>query len=492
MVVGIKAVGAYIPKHRLGKQTAGWGLNIEKAVANFDEDSITLAVAAGMDCLLGQDRSKIDSVYFATTTSPYVEKQCAAIIATALDLRHDIFTTDVTNTLRAGTAALRSALDAVKGGSSQYALVLAADTRLGLPRGDIERSTGDGAVALLLTKDRNEAIAEISDHSSIADFVLDQWRAEGDPYVRSWEERFALDEGYLRLMPQVVKTLLQRATLAPKDFAKAVFYSPDARRHADMGRALGFAPEQIQAPFFGQLGNTGAAFALMLLAAAFEDAKPADRLLLASYGDGADAFLLQVSEGIRRFQKEGQGRRGFKSSLAAKYILSSYEEYLKWRGLLETEPARRPALPPVSAPAALREQAANLSFHGARCTACNRIQYPPQRVCTFCHTIDKFEPVRLSDKKGTLYTYSLDYVAGTLDVPLVIAVMNFENGGRVLGTMTDREVEAIKIGMPLEMSFRKLHTINGIHNYFWKAVPVREVKPQTAPVPTEPVVAKRK
>jgi hypothetical protein len=27
--------------------------------------------------------------------------------------------------------------------------------------------------------------------------------------------------------------------------------------------------------------------------------------------------------------------------------------------------------------------------------------------------------------------------------------------------------------MPVEMSFRKLRVVNGIHNYYWKAVPQR-------------------
>jgi uncharacterized OB-fold protein len=39
--------------------------------------------------------------------------------------------------------------------------------------------------------------------------------------------------------------------------------------------------------------------------------------------------------------------------------------------------------------------------------------------------------------------------------------------------MTDRVAEEVKVGMPVEMSFRKMAYRDGIHNYFWKAVPVR-------------------
>ena len=115
-MAGIAAFGGYVPRYRLGPETSGWNSPQERAVANFDEDSVTMAVAAGLDCLNGQDRQAVDGLIFATTTPPYAEKQCAAIIAAALDLRRDIFSADVTGVLRAGTTGLKSALDSVAAG----------------------------------------------------------------------------------------------------------------------------------------------------------------------------------------------------------------------------------------------------------------------------------------------------------------------------------------------------------------------------------------
>ena len=140
----VKSVGAYIPYYRLNREEIGraWGgfpQTGEKAVANFDEDSITLSVEAARDCLKGIDNKKIDGLYFASSTAPFQEKQCASIIAAALDFKKDVFTVDFTNTLRAGTNALRAAIDAVKAGSAQSLLVVAADCRLGTPGSSFEQ-----------------------------------------------------------------------------------------------------------------------------------------------------------------------------------------------------------------------------------------------------------------------------------------------------------------------------------------------------------------
>ena len=104
-MAGITAYGAYVPRYRLGAETDGWDSPGQRSIANFDEDSVSMAVAAGIDCLKGRDRDAIDGLLFASTTPPYAEKQCASIIAMALDLRRDIFTADITDVLRAGTTA---------------------------------------------------------------------------------------------------------------------------------------------------------------------------------------------------------------------------------------------------------------------------------------------------------------------------------------------------------------------------------------------------
>ena len=133
-MTGITSIGAYIPRYRLSIEELAkfWhvkGTGGDKAVAGYDEDTITMAFAAASDCLSRSD--KPDALYLATTTNPYREKQGAAIIASALDLNKENCTADFTNSLRSASIAMRAALNAVKSGSSRNVIVIASDSRLG-------------------------------------------------------------------------------------------------------------------------------------------------------------------------------------------------------------------------------------------------------------------------------------------------------------------------------------------------------------------------
>lgn len=465
---GIAAFGAYLPKYRLGATTSGWNSTLERAVANFDEDSVSMAVAAGVDCLHGRDRQSIDGLIFASTTPPYAEKQSAAIIATALDLRRDISTADLTGVLRAGTTALKSALDSVTAGSANRVLVIASDSRQGPPRGDVERNSGDGAAAFLIST--QDTAAEMEGSHSITENILDSWRSPGDAFVRTWEDRFATEEGLERIVAEAVAGYLEKQGCTAGDVAKIALYAPDGRRHRQLAQTLGFHPEQVEDPLFGKMGNTGAAFPLMLLANSLETAGPGELILTVSYGDGSD---------VLGFRTSPQGRLaapplGVNGHLKSKQELPDYETYARWRDVWVTDAdARRPAMGSPSVTALWRESDRNLRLYGATCNSCRYVQYPAQRVCVNCQAVDNCSPLRFSDRPGRVFTYSMDYLAGTTDTPLVITAVDFEGGGRMLCMMTDRELDQVCIGMSVEMSFRKLRVVNGIHNYYWKAVPAR-------------------
>ena len=69
-MAGIISFGAYVPFWRLNRNMISQKLKGEKPVASFDEDSITMAVAAGAECLKGINRQEIDGLFFVSTTAP--------------------------------------------------------------------------------------------------------------------------------------------------------------------------------------------------------------------------------------------------------------------------------------------------------------------------------------------------------------------------------------------------------------------------------------
>ena len=293
----------------------------------------------------------------------------------ALDLRRDIRTADFASSLRAGTTALLSAIDAVNAGSMKGVLVAAADSRETEANGPFEVAFGDGAAALMVGD--TGVIATVEGTYSISDEFTDMYRGYDDRFVRSWEDRFMREEGYERVIPEAIKGLLKKYNLTAKDITKAAYYSPDARLHGRLAKACGFAPEQIQDPLLMNVGNTGTALPLMILVGALEEAKPGDRILALGYGNGADVILLKVTDEITKLGK----RRGIKGSLASKRQISGYDRYLIWRELVPQFPMARPEISPTSASAMWREAKQNISLCGSKCKVCGSQFYPPQRVC---------------------------------------------------------------------------------------------------------------
>jgi hydroxymethylglutaryl-CoA synthase len=468
-MAGITGFSAYVPISRMGQSTVGWMAKNERSVASFDEDSLTMAVAAVMNCIGDSDRKAIDAVYFASTTFPYKEKQAATTLATAVDLPVTTFCVDIANSLHAGTAAIRLGLNNIKSGEARKVLVAAADLRISQPRSEYDATLGDGGAAMVLGS--NNVVAEIEDVYSIAHEIQDVWRSEEDKFVRSWEDRFVFDKGYLMAMPEAINAFLTRTRSNLKDFKKVVYSAPDARRHRDLAGLLNLDyKNQAQNSFADSLGNTGAAYSIMLLVAALEESSPGDRILFASYGNGVDVFSLKATDLIRSVKV----KRSFKSLLQSKRLLPSYETYLRWRGLLDVAPAaRRPALRTPSAAAMLRDENANIRLYGVRCKKCGYPQYPPQRVCSKCHTKDQFDQIRFSDKRATINTFSFDQLGLTPEPPTGVCMIDFEGGGRMMAMITDRDPNEVKVGMPVEMTFRKLFTSDGIHNYYWKCMPPR-------------------
>ncbi len=472
-MVGIRSYGAYIPLYRLERSeiVKAWRSPFpvpgEKAVANYDEDSLTMATAAAFDCMTGIDRQEIDGLFFASTTSPYKEKQASTTIAGAMALGRAIMTADFGGSLRAGTIALRAAIDAVKAGSAKNVLVTASDLRLAGANGMPEMFLGDGAGAVLISND-SVAAEFIGGHTVSEDF-FDQWRADQDKFVRGYEERFLREQGYTRMVPEAVNAALNKCDLKPQDIARFACYTGDPRHVNAAAKIIQFDPAQVQDSMFMTTGLTGTAMPLMLLVAAIEETKAGDNIMVGGYSDGCDALIFKLNDKIESVRDRG----GIKRHLESKRLMANYQQYVLWRGLMHMEPQSRPDRPTISLSALWRDQNWGLSLHGCKCTNCGTPQYPVQRVCQVCHAVDQYEPYPFSDKKGKLTSFSHDNLAITEVPPITVCIVDFEGGGRVSCNMTDREPDETTDGQDVEMTFRWMHYVGGVHSYWWKCKPVR-------------------
>jgi uncharacterized OB-fold protein len=157
--------------------------------------------------------------------------------------------------------------------------------------------------------------------------------------------------------------------------------------------------------------------------------------------------------------------------LAHKDNTLPYGKYLKWKGMVDCEPQKRPAQERSALPDYYRNYKKNYNLVGSRCTACGTPVFPPQRVCVHCHAIDQMEPYRFLGKKASIRTFTMDGVSLSLDAPNILVVVEFEGGGKMMSYLVDCRKEDVKVGMAVRPTFRKLFQENGVHTYFWKVVP---------------------
>jgi hydroxymethylglutaryl-CoA synthase len=461
-MAGIGRYGSYVPYFRLTRAAIGAGKG-ERAVASFDEDAVSMAVEAARDAVRGG--VAVDALLFATLSPAYAEKLDTATIQAALDLPEAVSSVALSGSSRRGLAALLLGLDLAAAG--KRTLVCASDVVTGAPGGARESQGGDAAAAFVTGPD-NDAIARVLGRASATIEILDVWRLPEDRFVRQWEERFIADT----MAPVIIDTA-QRALKAggvdPSTLSTVILDGTNPRSMANLPKALGLKPEQIADVLAASVGRTGCAHAGLLLARALDHAKPGDRILVVCEADGADALVLEVTEAIKRLPPAHKVDRW----IASKRNDLAYNTYLKWRGILPFEPPRRPDPERPAAPPMRRHERWKLAFVGSRCTKCQTGHLPPQRVCVKCGAVDQMRDERFADTSCRVATYTLDHLAYSLQPPVVAAFVDYEGGGRFSCELTDVDPKEVAIGNHLEMTFRRLFTAQGVHNYFWKARPGR-------------------
>lgn len=461
-MAGIVRYGSYVPYFRIPRSALGGGKG-ERAVASYDEDAVSMGVEASREALRGAVPP--DRVLFATTSPPYAEKLAAAILHAACALPAEAASADLGSSSRAGLSALALGADLATAG--RRVLVCASDVVVGAPEGGRERAGGDAAAAFVMGPDA-ESGARVIGHAALTREYLDVWRTPEMPFARQWEERFGL-EGMAPMLRDVATRALHAAGLQPADCALLIADATSDRAAAGLPSALGIEPGRAADRLDGSTGRAGAAHAGLLLARALDTARPGDRILIVSGADGAEALVLEVTERIAATRPA----HTVDAWLASKRSDLAWTTWLKWRGILPFEPPRRPDPERPAAPPMQRAERWKYAFTGSRCSACGAAQLPPQRVCVGCGAVDQGRPEPFADARGRVATYTVDRLAYSLQPPVVAAVVDFAQGGRFQCELTDVDPEKVAIGDELEMTFRRLFTAQGVHNYFWKARPRR-------------------
>ena len=466
---GIVAYGTYVPYFRLDRKAIAAALGAPsgsgtRAVASYDEDTTSLGVEAARAALRAAPGLKPEALYFATAMPAYLDKTNATAIHAALGLEASTAAYDMGGAVRSAAGAVRAAL---QGGGPT--LVVLSDIRTGLPGGGDEREGGDGAAALLVAEDSPElpALAEPVAHASATAEFLERWRLPGDPASRQWEERFG-EHVYVPLGEAAVTDALKRAGVTAPAINHWIIAGPHARAGKRLAASVGATKGTVADDLGAVIGNTGTAHAGLLLANALDTA-PSDQLIaVVSLADGCDVTIWRTTLALATRRP----RAKVEAQLAGGGQVS-YPTFLTWRGFLRREPPRRPDPQAPEAPPAARAEAWKFAFTGSRCMACGARHLPPQRVCVKCHAVDRMAPERLADVPAVIATFTVDRLAYSLSPPVVAAVIDFEGGGRFQCELTDVDPVAVKIGDRVEMTFRRLLTAGGVHNYFWKARPLR-------------------
>ncbi|HVB91067.1 MAG TPA: OB-fold domain-containing protein [Acidimicrobiales bacterium] len=469
---GIISAAGYVPYRRLSRtgisafMGSGGGQGT-RAVASHDEDTTTLGAEAARLALRGVPAAVPDSLWFATSSPAYLDKTNATAVAGALRLPADVGAYDFGGALRSGIGCLVTALC-----GTGTTLVVSADQRDGLPGGADEAAGGDAGAAVLVG-DGPGVVAELVATASATDEFTDRWRAPGEGVSKLWEERFG-ENRYLQLGQDSFARALKAAGLEVADVGRAVVTGMHGRAVGALRKKLSLSESAQCDDLTGSVGQCGAAHPLLVLSSVLEELasdpsiEPGTVVVVMHLADGADAVVLRTTSALAQWQPPRPVSRQI-----AQGAELPYAKFLAWRGQLKPEPPRRPEPARVSSTAAHRNVEWKFGFVGSRDRTSGAVHLPPSRISMEGGAVDDMEPVGMADVAGTVVTFTIDRLAYSPSPPIVFAIVDFDGGGRYPVELTDVDPAEVQVGTRVEMTFRRLFSADGIHDYFWKARPLR-------------------
>ncbi|MBW1867227.1 MAG: SDR family NAD(P)-dependent oxidoreductase, partial [Deltaproteobacteria bacterium] len=170
-------------------------------------------------------------------------------------------------------------------------------------------------------------------------------------------------------------------------------------------------------------------------------------------------------------------RNGVSGCLTNKKTIDNYLKWLKFRDLLKTEMGIRAEAPTQTATTVLwRKNKMILGLVGGKCRECGTPQFPKMDICVNpnCGAIHSQDDYEFADVPARTKTFTGDMLAISVDPPAIYGMVQFDGGGRIMADFTDCELDDVKVGLPVQMAFKRkvADKERGFVNYFWKAVPV--------------------
>ncbi len=479
--IGILAYGGYVPQFRLRRgamaAATGWanpalrGLAAgERAVANWDEDSITMAVEAARDALADRKREDIGGLVFASTSAPFADRLNAGVVAGGLCLSRSVFALDVGGSQRAGIAALLTGAALARSGGYPV-LVAAAEERTAKPAGPLEFANGDAGAAVLIGAGTGVLARILAAHSVTNDFV-GHWRSAGQRHDYQWEERWVREQGYARIVPEAVGGALAAAGLRPTDVTSFILPSPLRAVESAVAKTAGIPDSAVAQSLGKQMGFAGCAQALLMLARALETARPGDRLLVAGFGNGCDAVVLEATGAIT----DARPKRGVSGWLAQGEPSDDYLRYLSFKGEVEIDWGPRAEFGNKFAlTAEYRASRDTLGFVGGRDRQTGVVQFPktPVSVAPGAGALAAYDDVSLAELPARVVSMTADWLTYHPSPPFYFGLVQFDNGARVMMEFVDVRNGSLAVGASVTMMFRikEIDRNRAYRHYFWKATP---------------------
>ncbi len=316
-------------------------------------------------------------------------------------------------------------------------------------------------------------IAKFLGSDSITVDFVDHFRAAGSEFDYGWEERWIRDEGFAKIVPAAIRGLLEKTRIPGTEIAHFILPCPFARMDQQIAARCGLDAAKVRDNLADNVGDTGTAHALLMLAHALEDARPGEKILVAQFGQGCDALLFEATEHLPRFCQ----RDRVTATLARRKEETNYLKFLAFNGLIELEKGMRAEADRKTALTVLRRNNDMLmGLVGGRCGICGTAQFPRARICVNpnCNVLDSQEPFSFAECQGTVLSWSADFLTYSMAPPNHYGMITFAEGGRLMADITDVEQGQIDSGSKVRMAFRikDIDEKRGFRRYFWKAVPV--------------------